>query len=119
MSIILGTTLALLSIAIIAYPFLGSKKYKSIFGKSGTRDDISAAVSYTHLRAHDLEADLVSGDITDSEFLLMRDQLRVSAAKLLKQESEPHGLDGGDELEVEIARQREQSRQASEDRNVF
>ena len=49
----------------------------------------------------------------------MRDQLRVSAAKLLKQESEPHGLDGGDELEAEIARQREQSRQASEDRNVF
>ena len=119
MSIILGTTLALLSIAIIAYPFLGSKKYKSIFGNSRTRDDISAERLRIYSKIHDLEADLASGDLTDSEFLLMRDQLRVSAAKLLKQESEPHGLDVGDELEVEIARQREQSRQASEDRNVF
>ena len=119
MSIILGTTLALLSIAIIAYPFLGSKKYKSIFGNSRTRDDISAERLRIYSKIHDLEVDLASGDLTDSEFLLMRDQLRVSAAKLLKQESEQHGLDGGDELEVEIARQREQSRQASEDRNVF
>ena len=119
MSIILGTTLALLSIAIIAYPFLGSKKNKSIFGNSSKRDDISAERLRIYSKIHDLEADLVSGDITDSEFLLMRDQLRVSAAKLLKQESEPHGLDGGDELEVEIARQRENSRQASEDRNVL
>ena len=119
MAIILGTTLALLSIAIIAYPFLGSKKYKSIFGNSRTRDDISAERLRIYSKIHDLEADLASGDITDSEFLLMRDQLRVSAAKLLKQESEPHGLNAGDELEVEIARQRENSRQASEDRNVF
>ena len=119
MAIILGTTLALVSIAIIAYPFLGSKKYKSIFGNSRTRDDISAERLRIYSKIHGLEADLASGDITDSEFLLMRDQLRVSAAKLLKQESEQHGLDGGDELEVEIARQREQSRQASEDRNVF
>ena len=119
MAIILGTTLALLSIAIIAYPFLRSKKYKSIFGNSRTRDDISAERLRIYSKIHDLEADLASGDLTDSEFLLMRDQLRVSAAKLLKQESEQHGLDGGDELEVEIARQREQSRQASEDRNVF
>ena len=119
MSIILGTTLALLSIAIIAYPFLGSKKYKSIFGNSRTRDDISAERLRIYSKIHDLEADLASGDLTDSEFLLMRDQLRVSAAKLLKQESELRGFDGGDELEVEIARQREQSRQASEDRSVF
>ena len=119
MAIILGTTLALLSIAIIAYPFLGSKKYKSIFGNSRKRDDISAERLRIYSKIHDLEVDLASGDLTDSEFLLMRDQLRVSAAKLLKQESAPHGLDGGDELEVEIARQRENSRQASEDRNVL
>ena len=119
MSIILGTTLALLSIAIIAYPFLGSKKYKSIFGKSGTRDDISAERLRIYSKIHDLEADLASGDITDSEFLLMRDELRVSAAKLLKQESETRKFNGSDELEVEITRQREQSRQASKDRDVF
>ena len=70
-------------------------------------------------RHHSLSISRLKKIQVDSEFLLMRDQLRVSAAKLLKQESEPHGLDGGDELEVEIARQREQSRQASEDRNVF
>ena len=119
MVIILEITIALLSIAVIAYPFLRSEKYKSIFEKLGTRDKILAERLRIYSKIHDLEADLASGDLTDSEFLLMRDQLRVSAAKLLKQESEPHGLDGGDELEAEIARQREQSRQASEDRNVL
>ena len=119
MAIILGTTLALLSIAIIAYPFLGSKKYKSIFGNSRTRDDISAERLRIYSKIHDLEADFASGDLTDSEFLLIRGQLRVSAARLLKQESIPRRYHDSDELEEEIARQREQSRQASEDRDVF
>ena len=119
MAIILGTTVALLSIAIIVYPFLGSKKYKLIFGKLGTRDDIRAERLRIYSKIHDLEADLASGDLTDSEFLLIRDQLRVSAARLLKQESVPRRSLDSDELEEEIARQREQSRQASEDRDVF
>ena len=119
MAIILGTAIALVSIAVIAYPFLWSKKYKLISGKFGTSDDLRMERLGIYSKIHDLEADHASGDLTNSEFLLLRDQLRVSAAKLLKEESEPRRSNDKDELEAEIARQREQSRRGPEDRDVF
>jgi len=119
MAIILGTAIALVSIAVIAYPFLGSKKYKLISGKFGTSDDLRMERLGIYSKIRDLEIDHASGDLTNSEFLLLRDQLKVSAAKLLKEESEPRRSNDKDELEVEIARQREQSRRGSEDRDVF
>tara|TARA_B100001123_G_C14372374_1_gene655397 strand:- start:67 stop:423 length:357 start_codon:yes stop_codon:yes gene_type:complete len=118
MVIILEITIALLSLAVIAYPFLRSEKYKSIFEKLGTRDKILAERLRIYSKIHDLEAELSSGDLTNSEFLLMRDELRMSAAKLIKQESEPPISVSGNELEAEVARQREQSRHASEDRDL-
>ena len=119
MAIILGIAIALVSIEVIAYPFLGSRKYKLISGKFGTSDDLRVKRLEIYSKIHDLEVDHASGDLTNSEFLLLRDQLRVSAAKLLKEESEPRRSNDKDELEVEITRQREQSRRGSENRDVF
>ncbi|MCZ6539196.1 MAG: hypothetical protein O6922_05160, partial [Chloroflexi bacterium] len=57
------------------------------------------------------EADHSSGDLTEIDFNLQRNQLRVTAAELLRDESGPYGpiKDREEQLEREISRMRERS----------
>ena len=119
MAIALGTLLALVAVAVIAYPFLGSKRYRLISRKFVNREKLRVERLQVYRKISDLEADNASGDLTESDFQSQRDQLRVTAAELLREESGPDGLamDSDEQLEQEISRMRKRSDRSSETGN--
>jgi len=120
MPIALGTLLALVSIAVIAYPFLGSKRYRLVSESFVTREKLRAERLRIYRKITDVEADYISGDLTEADYQLQRDQLRMSAAEILRQESgatttgSKHDEKRDEELEKEISRLREQAAQPPE-----
>jgi len=116
MPIILGTLLALVSVAVIAYPFLGSKRYRLVSETYVTREKLRAERLRIYRKISDIEADFESGDLTEADYQHQRDQLRIAAAEILRQET--GGTSTSDrrdeELEKEISRLRNQSAHSSE-----
>ncbi len=120
MAIAAGTLLALVIVAVIAYPFLGSKRYRLVPERFLTREKLRAERMRVYRKISDLEADNTSGDLIESDYQLQLDQLRLTAAKLLRKESGPDGpvKDRDEQLEQEISRMREESARSSEDRDI-
>ncbi|MDA0595702.1 MAG: hypothetical protein O2921_00830 [Chloroflexi bacterium] len=116
MPILLGTLLALVSVAVIAYPFLGSKRYRLVSETFVTREKLRAERLRIYRKISDVEADFTSGDLTEADYQQQRDQLRIAAAEILKQESGGSITDAkrDEELEKEISRLREQSTSSTE-----
>ena len=116
MPILLGTLLALVSVAVIAYPFLGSKRYRLVSETFVTREKLRAERLRIYRKISDVEADFTSGDLTEVDYQQQRDQLRIAAAEILKQESGGSITDAkrDEELEKEISRLREQSASSTE-----
>lgn len=119
MAIAIGTLLALVSIAVIAYPFLGSKRYWLVSERFVHREKLRAERLRIYRKISDLETDYSSGDLTEADFQAQRDQLRITAAELLREESETTVpvKDRDEQLEREISRLREQSARSSEGGN--
>tara|TARA_B110001454_G_C12631123_1_gene396989 strand:+ start:299 stop:673 length:375 start_codon:yes stop_codon:yes gene_type:complete len=116
MHILLGTLLAVVSVIVIAYPFLGSKRYRLVSETFVTRAKLRAERLRIYRKISDLETDFTSGDLTEHDYQQQRDQLRIAAAEILKQES---GVSMSDakrdkEIEKEISRLREQSATSNE-----
>lgn len=111
MPIVLGTLLALVSIAVIAYPFLGRTKYRLVSETFVTREKLRAERLRIYRKISDLEADYESGDLTEADYQEQRDQLRIAAAEVLRQESGASSTNAqrDEELEKEISKLREQS----------
>ncbi len=109
MAIALGTILALASVIVIAYPFLRSKQYRLVSEKYVTREKLRAERHRIYRKIGDLEADHTSGDLTEPDFQLQRDQLRIAAAKILREEAGSTALDREEQLEQEISRLRKKS----------
>jgi uncharacterized protein involved in exopolysaccharide biosynthesis len=116
MPILLGTLLALVSVAVIAYPFLGSKRYRLVSENFVTREKLRAERLRIYRKISDVEADFTSGDLTEADYQQQRDELRIAAAEILKQESGRSMPDvkRDEELEKEISRLREQTAAANE-----
>tara|TARA_B110000116_G_scaffold251497_1_gene246621 strand:+ start:3418 stop:3792 length:375 start_codon:yes stop_codon:yes gene_type:complete len=116
MPILLGTLLALVSVAVIAYPFLGSKRYRLVSENFVTREKLRAERLRIYRKISDVEADFTSGDLTEADYQQQRDELRIAAAEILKQESGGSMPDvkRDEELEKEISRLREQTAAANE-----
>ncbi len=116
MAIALGTLLALVAVAVIAFPFWGSKRYRLASERFVNREKLRAERLQVYRKISDLETDHTSGDLTESDFQSQRDQLRVAAAELLREESVPKGpeKDRDDQLEQEISRMREHSASTSD-----
>ena len=116
MPILLGTLLALVSVAVIAYPFLGSKRYRLVSETFVTREKLRAERLRIYRKISDVEADFTSDDLTEADYQQQRDQLRIAAAEILKQESGGSITDAkrDEELEKEISRLREQSTSSTE-----
>ena len=116
MPILLGTLLALVSVAVIAYPFLGSKRYRLVSETFVTREKLRAERLRIYRKISDVEADFTSGDLTEADYQQQRDQLRIAAAEIIKQESGGSITDAkrDEELEKEISRLREQSTSSTE-----
>ena len=115
MAIALGTLLALVAVAVIAYPFLGSKRYRLVPERFVSREKLRAERLRVYRKISDLEADNTSGDLTESDYRSQLDQLRITAAELLREESGPDGPinDLDEQLEQEISRMRERSDSSS------
>ena len=116
MQILLGTLLAVVSVIVIAYPFLGSKRYRLVSETFVTRAKLRAERLRIYRKISDLEADFTSGDLTEHDYQQQRDQLRIAAAEILKQESGVSISDAkrDEEIEKEISRLREQSATSNE-----
>ena len=116
MQILLGTLLAVVSVIVIAYPFLGSKRYRVVSETFVTRAKLRAERLRIYRKISDLEADFTSGDLTEHDYQQQRDQLRIAAAEILKQGSGVSISDAkrDEEIEKEISRLREQSATSNE-----
>ena len=117
MPIILGTLLALASVVVIVYPFLGSKRYRLISENFVIREKLRAERLRIYRKISDLDADFASGDLTDVDYQQQRNALRVSAAEVLREESGSTisaGTGRDEQLEKEISRLRDQSAKSLE-----
>ncbi|HIM60649.1 MAG TPA: hypothetical protein EYM41_08750 [Dehalococcoidia bacterium] len=119
MAIALGALLAFFVVAVIAYPFLGSRRYRLASQRFVNREKLRVERLQVYRKISDLEVDHASGDLTESDFQSQRDQLRVTAAELLREESGPDGpaMDSDEQLEQEISRMRKRSSRSSETGN--
>ncbi len=119
MAIALGALLAFFVVAVIAYPFLGSRRYRLASQRFVNREKLRVERLQVYRKISDLEVDHASGDLTESDFQSQRDQLRVTAAELLREESGPDGpaMDSDEQLEQEISRMRKRSSCSSETGN--
>ena len=109
MAIAIGTLFALISIAVISYPFLGSKRYRLISETFVSREKLRAERQRIYRKINDLDADYTSGDLTESDYQLQRDQLRIAAAETMREESGAAATRRDEQLEQEISRIRKQS----------
>ena len=116
MAIALGALLAFFVVAVIAYPFVRSQRYRLVSQRSVNREKLRAERMRVYRKISDLEVDNESGDLTESDFQAQRDLLRVTAAKILREESGPDGptTDSDEQLEQEISRMRDRSTRSSE-----
>ncbi len=119
MAIAFGALLAFFVVAVIAYPFLGSRRYRLASQRFVNREKLRVERLQVYRKISDLEVDHASGDLTESDFQSQRDQLRVTAAELLREESGPDGpaMDSDEQLEQEISRMRKRSSRSSETGN--
>ena len=119
MAIAFGALLAFLVVAVIAYPFLGSRRYRLASQRFVNREKLRVERLQVYRKISDLEVDHASGDLTESDFQSQRDQLRVTAAELLREESGPDGpaMDSDEQLEQEISRMRKRSSRSTETGN--
>jgi len=119
MAIAFGALLAFFVVAVIAYPFLGSRRYRLASQRFVNREKLRVERLQVYRKISDLEVDHASGDLTESDFQSQREQLRVTAAELLREESGPDGpaMDSDEQLEQEISRMRKRSSRSSETGN--
>ena len=119
MAIAFGALLAFFVVAVIAYPFLGSRRYRLASQRFVNREKLRVERLQVYRKISDLEVDHASGDLTESDFQSQRDQLRVTAAELLREESGPDGpaMDSDEQLEQEISRMRKRCSRSSETGN--
>ena len=114
MAIIFGTVLSLVALAVIAYPFLNSRRYRLVSEKFVMREKHRAERQRIYRKIGDLEADFASGELTEEDFHLQRDQLRISAAEILRKEAGSTDIERDERLEQEISRLRKQSADSPE-----
>ena len=119
MAIAFGALLAFFVVAVIAYPFLGSRRYRLASQRFVNLEKLRVERLQVYRKISDLEVDHASGDLTESDFQSQRDQLRVTAAELLREESGSDGpaMDSDEQLEQEISRMRKRSSRSSETGN--
>ena len=116
MQIILGTLLALASVAVIAYPFFGSKRHRLISESFVIREKLRAERLRIYRKISDIDADYESGDLTEADYQQQRNALRISAAETLREETGSMSAGNGrdEQLEKEISLLKEKSAQSLE-----
>ena len=109
MGMALGTALVMIAIAVLVYPFLNRKKYALASDPALERLRVSRLRVYRQIS--DLEEDLTNGELTETDYGAQLRELRVAAARILREEERLGGAPGGDlllEREIEAARRMRQ-----------
>lgn len=106
MGMLLGTTLVLISLGVLVYPFLNRRKYSMAGDPAVERLRVARLRVYRQIE--DLEADFRSGELTQQDYEDQLKERRVEAAKIMMEE-ELYGVVMSEEelleREIEAARQ--------------
>ena len=102
MGTLLGTALVLIALGVVIYPFIRRQKYAP--PPDVTPERLRAERLRIYRQVADLEADRASGEVPERDYQAQLDELRVAAAKVMREEAAPGGEDSL-EREIEAARQ--------------
>jgi hypothetical protein len=102
MGTLLGTTLVLISLGVLVYPFLNRRKYTLAGNAAAER--LRAARLRAYRQIADLEGDFIAGDLTETDYDSQLNELRIAAAKIMRREQQIGSVVADvDALEREIA----------------
>ena len=105
MGILLGTTLVLISLGVLVYPFINRRKYA--LAGDPTVERLRVARMRVYRQIADLEADFQSGDLTEPDYEGQLKELRLTAAQIMRREEQIGVATSDDDLlerEIEAAR---------------
>jgi uncharacterized protein involved in exopolysaccharide biosynthesis len=101
MGILLGTTLVLIALGVLVYPFISRRGYSLASDPSIERLRVARMRAYR--RIADLEGDYQAGDLTVPDYEAQLRELRLVAARIMQQEEHLGAVESDvDALEREI-----------------
>lgn len=101
MGTLLGTTLVLVSLAVLLYPFINRRRY-AMAGDAAI-ERLRAARTRVYRQIADLEGDYEAGDLTRPDYELQLNEFRLAAARIMQREEQLGAIDSdADALEREI-----------------
>ena len=86
MDTLLGTTLVLISLAVLVYPFISRRGYTLAGDPSLERLRVARLRVYRQIA--DLEGDYQAGDLTDGDYRQQLGELRITAARIMQREEQ-------------------------------
>ncbi len=86
MDTLLGTTLVLISLAVLVYPFLSRRGYT--MAGDPTLERLRVARLRVYRQIADLEGDYQAGDLIEEDYRQQLGELRVAAAKIMQREEQ-------------------------------
>lgn len=105
MGYLLGTTLVLISLGVLVYPFLSRRGYSLAGDPSIERLRVARMRVYRQIA--DLEGDYKTGDLTESDYDSQLHELRLAAARIMQREEQLGAVESdlqALEREIEAAR---------------
>ena len=105
MGTLLGTTLVLISLAVLVYPFISRRGYT--LAGDPTIERLRVARMRVYRQIADLEGDYQTGDLTETDHDLQLNELRVAAARIMQREEQLGAIESDVEAlerEIEAAR---------------
>ncbi len=105
MGTLLGTTLVLISLAVLVYPFLSKRGYA--LAGDPTIERLRVARRRVYRQIADLEGDYQAGDLTEVDYELQLTELRLNAARIMQREEQLGAIESDAEAlerEIEAAR---------------
>jgi uncharacterized protein involved in exopolysaccharide biosynthesis len=110
MGVLLGTTLVLIALGVLVYPFISRRGYSLAGDPSIER--LRVARMRTYRQIADLEGDYEAGDLTAVDYEAQLRELRITAARILQREEQLGAIETDAEMlerEIEVVR-RERAR---------
>ena len=105
MGTLLGTTLVLISLAVLVYPFISRRGYSLAGDPSIERLRVARMRVYRQIA--DLEGDYQAGDLTHEDHETQLNELKIAAARIMQREEQLGAVESDVEAlerEIEAAR---------------
>ena len=105
MGVLLGTTLVLIALGVLVYPFISRRVYTLAGDPSIERLRVARMRAYRQIA--DLEGDYQAGDLTVPDYEAQLRELRITAARIMQREEQLSAIESDVEAlerEIEAAR---------------